>query len=371
MKFFTFTRVTRSGAQYNPFPVVPVVTPPEFELADLLKQAAAFDADAYCMDDFFGPPDTSEVRPGAAEDSSHRIPASIATLSSNISASTTAQAGSSTSRKRAADLSEDLESGETASEVVDVEAGEASRLAKRRRRRSMYRRKKNDQAFAENGQVPRRADILNHVHNKSKVDVPIDLSKLPATSCGYRAQNMKQPAAMYGLEDLKAQGYTVIKFEQGTSKPLVDGKTGKIFGVIVHGIDDPTYVDACKRAFDFLEECRAVEVFYKNECDHRRGQFPAVNYGISYGQGSKKPYLLNCKHQELMSQILGNEYIIRLATFASFRPEKDFEKEDPEGHENMMKEKEGRWKMGIGLWSTLEEILSEKTGQKEKPATMI
>ncbi|RXW16257.1 hypothetical protein EST38_g9598 [Candolleomyces aberdarensis] len=411
MKFFTFTRVTRSGAQYNPFPVVPVVAPPDFELADLLSQAVALDADAYCMDDFFDPAD-SEVHSGTAEDSNDCIP-SAGTPNAAFSAKPTAHAGSTISRKRQADDSENLKSGETVSELTDGEAGEGGRSSKRKRRRSTYRKKKSDQAFAKNGQVPRRADILKHVHLESKVDVAIELSNLPATTCGYRAQNMKQSAAMYDLEDLKAQGYTVIHFEPGTSKPLVDGKTGRIFGVIVHGVDDPTYVDTCKSAFEFLEDCRTVEVFYKNECDHRRGQFPAVNYGVSYGQGSKKPYLLNCKHQELMTQMLSNDYIIRLATFASYlfsmwapnvyqyyrqrldtiyknmpelprnftrsiwpcaafnfgpQTEKDFKMEDPEGYEKMMKEKEGRWKMGIGLWSTLEEILAEKASQEETPA---
>ncbi|RXW18566.1 hypothetical protein EST38_g7287 [Candolleomyces aberdarensis] len=520
MKFFAFKRVTRSGAQYNPFPVVPVFAPHGFELADLLKRAAALDADASCMDEFFSPPD-SEPRPGPAENSDRRSPASAVTLSADFSVRATAQAVFSTSRKRAADILDDSEGGETVSEVTDADSGRGGPLVKRKRRRSMYRKKKNDQAFAKSGQAPRRADILKHVHLETKVDVPIELSELPATRCGYRAQNVKQPAAMHGLEDLKAQGYAVIQFESGyvvfslfgvfngtelqtgrSSKPLVDSKTGKIFGVIIHGIDDPTYMDTCKHAFDFLEECRSVEVFYKNECDHRRGQYPAVNYGVSYGQGSKRPYLLNCKHQELMRRILKNEYIIRLATFSSylfsmwapdvyqyyrqrlddiykympelprnftrsvwpcaafnfgpqvctqshrdclncpfgwcaiqalgifdhtrgghlvlpdlklaiefpagaiilipsatlthantpvqpgerrisftqfcagglfrfvdngFRTEQDFEREDPEGYEKMMKEKEGRWNMGIGLWSTLEEILAEKSDQPGKP----
>ncbi|KAJ2921641.1 hypothetical protein H1R20_g15452, partial [Candolleomyces eurysporus] len=32
--------------------------------------------------------------------------------------------------------------------------------------------------------------------------------------------------------------------------------------------------------------------------------------------------------------------------------------EDPDGFEAMMKEKEDRWRMGVGLWSTLEELLT-------------
>ncbi|KAJ2923660.1 hypothetical protein H1R20_g13435, partial [Candolleomyces eurysporus] len=41
-----------------------------------------------------------------------------------------------------------------------------------------------------------------------------------------------------------------------------------------------------------------------------------------------------------------------------FRTEGEFAEEYPEGFEAMMKEKEDRWRMGVGLWSTLEELLT-------------
>ncbi|KAJ2922153.1 hypothetical protein H1R20_g14941, partial [Candolleomyces eurysporus] len=42
----------------------------------------------------------------------------------------------------------------------------------------------------------------------------------------------------------------------------------------------------------------------------------------------------------------------------NFRTEYEFKKEDPEGYAAKMQEKKGCWQMGIGLWSTLEELLT-------------
>ncbi|TFK18416.1 hypothetical protein FA15DRAFT_565693, partial [Coprinopsis marcescibilis] len=51
---------------------------------------------------------------------------------------------------------------------------------------------------------------------------------------------------------------------------------------------------------------------------HRRGRFPAVNVGTSYGQGSKKPANLRHHDVELVERLLRDKDVQRLATFGSY-----------------------------------------------------
>ncbi|KAJ2936881.1 hypothetical protein H1R20_g216, partial [Candolleomyces eurysporus] len=292
MDLFTFSS-TRSGKAYNSFPVVPIVAPPTFELTELLKQALVFDNDKFCTDDFFEEPGglgEGQARANAALGSSIPTPAGPCCWQESSKPCVP------TVNKR---------KGVGDGGVEDGELAEGGRKAKRKRRRAAHRRKQADAHFVEHGQVPRDADRQECIQTSTQIPVTIDLGKLPSTSCGYRARNMDRgyKLASYNFEALKAEGYTVVPFEPGISKPLVDSSTGK---------------NSCERAFEFLEQCRTAETFHKAESDHRRGDFPAVNYGITYGPGSFEPVLLQCRHNDMMARILLNEHVIRLATFASY-----------------------------------------------------
>ncbi|KAJ3520526.1 hypothetical protein NMY22_g12719 [Coprinellus aureogranulatus] len=49
-----------------------------------------------------------------------------------------------------------------------------------------------------------------------------------------------------------------------------------------------------------------------------------------------------------------------------FRTKATFEKEDPEGYAAMMEENAARWKMGLGLWDTLKELLAHANSEREE-----
>lgn len=54
----------------------------------------------------------------------------------------------------------------------------------------------------------------------------------------------------------------------------------------------------------------------KDLIDPKRGDFQALNVGLSYGQGHKKPTLLDLDHfQNLADALLGNVDIQRLASY--------------------------------------------------------
>ncbi|KAJ2913600.1 hypothetical protein MD484_g6810, partial [Candolleomyces efflorescens] len=299
MKVFTFASSTRSGTRYNPFPVVPVALPPTFELGELLKLAVNLDVDQDLEEDFFIA--LEGAHPSATSSNDTLQPAGGGTY----------PASPSTSRKRPAECVNDLESERR-------EEREDGQLSAKKRRKIAYRKKRNDKRILKTGHAPKKKNVSKHIQVKSKVVVPITLSELPATQCGYRALNLKEAGVSYSLDALIAEGYGIIPFAEGTSRPLVDGKTGKVFGVVVYGMDDPTYLASCRAAFNFLENIQQSGILGHKDEAHRRGSFPAVHYGVSYGQGPKKPYALNCRHEEMMRRVLENDHIVRLATYSSY-----------------------------------------------------
>lgn len=88
--------------------------------------------------------------------------------------------------------------------------------------------------------------------------------------------------------------------------------------VLVASPQDESWMDSCTGAFRAMEDAGGQLVMEALEIHHRRGSFPAINVGISYGQGPKRPHNLdNGPHSELMQALLKNEHIRRLAIFAS------------------------------------------------------
>lgn len=81
--------------------------------------------------------------------------------------------------------------------------------------------------------------------------------------------------------------------------------------------DDPSYVAAADAAAHLMYEESSRAGFSASEAHHRRGDFPALATGISYGQGQKVPTnLVNHRHALLLSRLVGHEAIQRMAMFA-------------------------------------------------------
>jgi hypothetical protein len=81
---------------------------------------------------------------------------------------------------------------------------------------------------------------------------------------------------------------------------------------------DGSYVDACKRAFETLRKEGKVAMFSKQERNHLRGKFPAINFGVTHGKGTSEPVNLdNGIHDAMIHRIRSNEDFKRIATFAS------------------------------------------------------
>ncbi|KAJ7353250.1 hypothetical protein DFH08DRAFT_692418 [Mycena albidolilacea] len=103
-----------------------------------------------------------------------------------------------------------------------------------------------------------------------------------------------------------------------TAHPLVD-RTGRIFAVLAGQPDgDDSYAVSASEAYTYIKACGAATYFPPEMRCHCRGLFAAINVGLNLGKGATVPsWLDNKKHTPLVSQLLGNSHVIRMANFAS------------------------------------------------------
>ncbi|KAH9855407.1 hypothetical protein C2E23DRAFT_724304 [Lenzites betulinus] len=102
-------------------------------------------------------------------------------------------------------------------------------------------------------------------------------------------------------------------------RPILD-KTSRVFAVLAGRPRDPNWDDVNRElqaAFDTTREAYALE---PKQMDHRRGAFPAVTAGISYGGGQKCPRNLSQKtdsNQAVVDSLLGQTAVRRVANFGN------------------------------------------------------
>lgn len=61
--------------------------------------------------------------------------------------------------------------------------------------------------------------------------------------------------------------------------------------------------------------------FARDEKVHRRGRFPALAIGISYGKGQQRPMnLRNGVHADMLQRLVGASSVQRMALFANGLP---------------------------------------------------
>ena len=80
---------------------------------------------------------------------------------------------------------------------------------------------------------------------------------------------------------------------------------------------DSGYKKATENLHAFIKEQGELTQFEPGEMFHRRGHFPAVNFGISQGNGKAEATTLNTgRHTDLINRILANPDLQRIASFA-------------------------------------------------------
>ncbi|KAG6836243.1 hypothetical protein H0H93_009893 [Arthromyces matolae] len=171
-----------------------------------------------------------------------------------------------------------------------------------------------------NGFHPRRPKVLSAVVSRAEpILTKLNAKALPTTSAGFTGQPGKRPGEgerLGTLEDLLKEGYQLIKWDGKTPRPLVAGD-GRVFAVLVGQVaNDTSWLASCERAFEAIQEEGSREDFLEAETRHCRGDFPAINVGITMGYGATYPTNLSRGiHTEMLNRLLSNPHIIRIANF--------------------------------------------------------
>ncbi|GLB38703.1 hypothetical protein LshimejAT787_0505680 [Lyophyllum shimeji] len=362
MKYPTFTkRATRSGATYSPFLLVPIENP-DFDLANAVKFAheegaedddpiLAFPAPDPCATEFWrceeaaatfaepltAPPSIFSTeclhaighQPGistAADRGSLALCASSPGLDLSSAAGNPAAASppclAASDRPTSSDR--DVPTIHSDPNKRSRPEGVNPQLEVKRRKRNDRvhgkRRKRLDAEASLHGHhAPRPKVIAAHVTSATAFQTDLDRQKLPATSCGYAAPSKLPGEGVYftSLEEVLAQGYRLIPWDGRAAMPLLCSE-GRIFAVLAgQAADDATYAESCWQAYEAITAEGRDATFSYAETHHRRGDFPAVNVGTTMGLGATYPTNRNNNaHGDMVSHLLQNQHIIRLANFA-------------------------------------------------------
>ncbi|KAJ7093862.1 hypothetical protein B0H15DRAFT_776299 [Mycena belliarum] len=181
------------------------------------------------------------------------------------------------------------------------------------------RRQRRNKKITEEGQRPRPATLREHISAQRAIPTELNASDLQAAHGGYSAKggDTRGSKKRRSLPELLGLGFELIRWDGYESRPIVDAH-GRIVAALAGQPRGPDYAAAAARAFSALETERKAANFKAEMAQHRRGGYVALNVGLSYGQGQRAPSLLrNGAYGALLSRLVGNADVIRLATFAS------------------------------------------------------
>lgn len=99
--------------------------------------------------------------------------------------------------------------------------------------------------------------------------------------------------------------------------PLYDRKN-RIYASLSGRPAGDSYGTAASNSFFRILEEGSDANFHRSHSVHRRGNFPALNVGVSYGMGQQVPASLkNEVHASLLDRLIQDPSIQRIAAFGS------------------------------------------------------
>ncbi|KAF5367628.1 hypothetical protein D9615_010589 [Tricholomella constricta] len=274
---------TRSGVTFSPYDMIPIYCAKDFDFASLLQQSTRLESED--LEDDNTTCDAAEVAMVEHEASSE----------SGISACRN-DCGSS----------------------IAPQIPEAVSLSTSRRH--SIRRKKRALRILEEGHVPRSKTHAKYVRSSFPIATSLKSEDLPTTKGAYSATNTKQTAGdrkAWTVDELLREGLSYVHWDGFKDMPLIDSE-GRIIAVLVGQPNDSGYAQAVAAVYDAMACEAQATTFHQRDANHRRGDFPALNVGVTYGKGTIKPVTINNHgYSEMVSRLLSNKDLQRLAAFDS------------------------------------------------------
>ncbi|TEB27651.1 hypothetical protein FA13DRAFT_1712370 [Coprinellus micaceus] len=259
--------------------------------------------------------------------------------------------------------------------------GPSSRTVRSKARRPAHRKKLKDEGAQQGREAPRPEVLQKYVESATVTASNLDVRNLPTKSSGYEAKS-----AGTGSK----RSWTVERLELYDTVILTESGTNKIFAVCVGKPKDAAWDAACADAGSTMRERAQHGTFVKKELAHKRGRHDktlsallgstAIQRIAAHQSESLKlffPRLYDYYHLRQMG-VLAHDPTLRpnfegetRQSFTQytpgslfrnydngFRTEPQLFEADREEYERVMKQKGTRWELGLGLWSTVEELLS-------------
>ena len=107
----------------------------------------------------------------------------------------------------------------------------------------------------------------------------------------------------------------ILSIPYRTPRPIIDSEK-RIFALYAGMPFDDGYIEACTRICDFIKTELEKNQFHPKEQHHSRGDFVAINFGISQGNGKGEGTRLSeGQHAGLIRRMRNNPDIQRIASF--------------------------------------------------------
>ncbi|KAF9487450.1 hypothetical protein BDN71DRAFT_1491355 [Pleurotus eryngii] len=210
-----------------------------------------------------------------------------------------------------------------ASAPIQDEVSADMRPTKRRKYKAYKKQMAQAARYKVKGRVTLiRAKLLT-VNSSAHRQTDLDSSNLPATQDGYSGRHGTQAyqdaAQKWTVEELLCQGFSLVKWDGCTPRPLIDTK-GRIFAVLAGRPKDLSFDSDCEAAYGAMASELQGFNLQEKEIRHRRGDFPAMATGVSYGNGQTEPSRLAAgetgPNADGLKRLLNNRQIQRIASYA-------------------------------------------------------
>ncbi|KAK7434984.1 hypothetical protein VKT23_019889 [Stygiomarasmius scandens] len=170
------------------------------------------------------------------------------------------------------------------------------------------RQEEGGKLTAEENPAP-ASSVGKHVIDAPNIDAAFafknDVDVSSTAYVGYREGGLYDSEG-YWLNDLVGPdsefGFQEVQWDGRTTTPIVD-KNGVVFALLAGQPDnDPTWDTCISAAAKTLSKERSKCRFMEKQISHRRGEYPALTTGISYGGGQTHPG--NLQHSATNAAVL-------------------------------------------------------------------
>ncbi|KAF8166163.1 hypothetical protein BJ912DRAFT_1093414 [Pholiota molesta] len=190
-------------------------------------------------------------------------------------------------------------------------------------RQHKRRRHNRSEEIMRHGYSPSTKSVRKHLNGARAVKTNLDTAKLPVASGAYTALNKptpQNPREVPEIEKLIQSGFQYISCgEDGTpsrlGRPICD-RNGFVIAHIAGSPQDPLYDKETHELFKIIVEESHSNAFTKSELNHKRGSFPAINFGFTLPNGFKHPLNLDYRrHQAKIDRIQKSPGFKRISAF--------------------------------------------------------